>query len=67
MKERLIGAGIIAFFVGIGLIATANGQPSGSDEAVAYWILGLVGVVGGPISAVSGIAIAISDGAGRKR
>lgn len=67
MTIGLTWAGIIAFVVGIFLIATANGEQPGSAAAALYWLLGVGGVVGGPIAAVSGVALAIAEGAGRRR
>ncbi len=67
MNISLTGAGFIAFVVGILLIAAANGEQPGSAAAALYWLLGVGGVVGGPIAAVSGIALAIAEGAGRRR
>lgn len=67
MAGTLIVAGVIAFFVGIGLVATANGEQPGSPEAALYWLFGVGGVVGGPISVILGFVIAINEASGGKR
>jgi len=67
MAGTLIGAGIFAFIVGIVSIAAANGEQPGSPEAALYWLFGVGGGVGGPISVILGFAIAIYEASGGKR